>query len=108
MLRMYGTTVQICRYRVEWTDASNDMSRYAYTEAEANVLAERYNGTITKLDTSQEDWMDGMTFNSRDEAVAWSEKGEAAYKAMLQEQQRMSMEQLRADIDFSMAMGGYV
>lgn len=82
MIRMFGKTVQVCRYRVDWTEPGQEArTAWAHTRQEADSMAARTGGTVTEADTAAEDWMEGLTFESRDQALSWLEQGEAAYAA---------------------------
>ena len=86
-IRLVNTTVEILRWRVAYIrDVDSDeepvaLERYFTDETAATQFAEKTQGTLETLDTSSVEWLDGMTFASRDEAVAAAELGEEAYKA---------------------------
>lgn len=79
--RMYGRIIQIYRYKVEYTDESASTATLAYccTDEEAKDI----NGTVTKLDTSNYEWLDGIEVadvpDTFAEAIKIYEMGESAY-----------------------------
>ena len=84
-IRMYGRTVQVLRYAVTGGEHTDRVP----TRAEADEIAQRIGGTITELDTTDVEWMDGLEVpdmpDTYAEAVKIYEMGEAAYKAKLAE-----------------------
>lgn len=60
MFRMCGTTIQLCRWQVTYKMDDLDMVKYVPTEEEADAMAERYSGTKAPLDTSADEWADGI------------------------------------------------
>lgn len=94
-LRMYGNTVEIHRYQITYLMDGNTVTEYAHTEEEAKAIAARHNTAYLPIDTSDIEWMDGLTFDSRDEALSWIGKGEAAY---LEEQNKPSTEENVEDL----------
>jgi hypothetical protein len=104
--RMYGRIIQIYRYKVEYTDKStgNAMLAYCCTDEEAKDI----NGTVTKLDTSNYEWLDGIEVadvpDTFAEAIKIYDMGETAYKEQLAVP--TESEQLRADMDYLAVMMG--
>ena len=80
-IQMYGTICQILRYQIIPKDETISYDIYAVTEEEANELATRYEGTIQETDHASYEWLDGMEFETREDAIAAYEMGEAAYLA---------------------------
>ena len=133
MFRLYGNILQVLKFKIDYTISqtietvntivcpdnpdcvqneivsqtiTKNMSDYAVTETEANAIAKKFNGSISKLDTQNYDWLDGLTFNSIDDALKAFEMGEQAYNDMVNAQKQTSIEQLRADLDFLSIMTG--
>lgn len=100
MIRMYGNKVQICRYKIEYNHNDNLHTCYAQTAEEAQHLANSMNGTISNIDTSNEDWLDGLEFDTRSQALYWLEQGQENYNQFILNQKLQMPDRLRADIDF--------
>ena len=58
--RMYGRIVQLHRWRVDYVQDGKQVSEGYPTEAEADVIVQRTGGTKTAIDTSNDEWIDGM------------------------------------------------
>lgn len=107
-----GTAVEVFRFEARYTDklSGEDVSLGFPTLAEAEKAAERFGvegkGTVTELDVSAVQWMEGLEVDSFDEAVAIWEKGEDTYRTQLADAAQKSPDQLRADVDFISAMTG--
>ena len=108
VIRMYGETVQLNRYKITYSFAGRDMTAYAVTEEEAQAVAESFGGTYEGMDVTGAEWMEGLTFPTRDDAIAAMEAGEEAYKAAVQKREAMSNERLREDVDRAMEAEGRV
>lgn len=81
--RMYGEIVEIYRYKIDYSEAEEAVTEYAVYQDEAQSIAERHSGTVTSLDASSYEWIDGMSFSTRDEAAAFYDLGKDAYYASL-------------------------
>ena len=111
-LRMYGETVELNRYKVTYTFLGQERTAYAPTEEEAGRTAELYHGSYEPMDVSAYEWMEGLSFPTRDEAVKAFEAGQAAYEAGQREKDALVNERLRADLDetseaLNMILTGY-
>lgn len=60
MFRMYGRTVQVLHYQVNYTQNEREETVYAATEQEAQETARLLGGTVTALETEDDAWMDGI------------------------------------------------
>lgn len=84
-LRMFGNVCQIHRYQVDIVIqvAENTMeeSLYFVSEEKANAAAQRYGAEVIQLDTSGYEWLDGLEFDTREDAIKAYEMGEEAYLA---------------------------
>lgn len=112
MFRMYGRTVQVLRYQVDYTRDEREETVYAATEQEANEVAERVSGAVSALPDSGDAWMDGMEVDdvpdTYGEAVRIREMGQAEYEA---EQKMPDAETRLAALEsamLSMMMGGTI
>lgn len=107
--RMYGEIVEIYRYKIDYTQQTGlegepvAVTEYAPTQEEAQAIAAQRSGAVTELDTSSYEWMDGLTFATRDEAKAAFDLGEAGYAAKVQEEQAMSLEAQVTDLQLALA-----
>ncbi len=107
-----GRVVEVFRYEAQYTDRrTGEVVTHGFpTHAEAQKKVELQGvggkGTVTELDVSALEWLDGLEVASFDAAVDIYKAGEAAYRAQLTEAAQQSPEQLRADVDFISAMMG--
>ena len=113
--QMYGRIIQIYRYSATYIERrpnraneTNDIevTRYFVNEKEA----QRKGGTVIALDTSTYEWLDGIEVddvpNTYGEAIRIYNMGETAYKEELAFKSAKNFEQIRADLDYLMLMGG--
>lgn len=84
--RMYGRSIQICTYSVQFTngeDTEKTEKRYCCSYEEALAIAALNNGAIQPLENENYMWMDGIEVadvpDTFSEAVRIYEMGEAAY-----------------------------
>lgn len=111
MFRMYGRTVEVLHYKIDYTEDEEQRTDYAATEDEANEIAKNTGGVVSALSASDDEWMDGMEVDdvpdTYGEAMRIYGLGESAYTAEMQAAESSTSAQLRADIDYIMLMGGY-
>ena len=109
MFRMLGDRVEILRYQITFSEEvcnreTGEMEQtervlYATSAGERDELLALYPGAeVDALDTTGVEWLDGLTFDSFEEA----EKALATGVYM----QKKSVEQLQADIDYIAIMTG--
>lgn len=107
--RMYGETVEIYRYKVDYTEQIDPeggpeaVTEYSPYQDEAQVIADRHSGTVTALDTSGYEWMDGLELGTYDDAMAAYDLGETAYNEKIQQEQAMSLEAQITDLQLALA-----
>ena len=107
--RMYGNTVEIYQYRVDYTeqkDPEREPEAVTYCtpyEDDAQYVAEKHNAAVVPLDTSTYAWLDGLTFGSYEEAAAAHDLGEAAYNAKAQQEKAMTLEAQITDLQLALA-----
>ncbi len=105
-------TVELFRYEAKYTDqfTGEEVLRGFPTKEQADKAVAHLGvdgkGTVTELDVSALEWLEGMKMDSFDEALAIWEQGEDAYRARLADAAQKSPDQLRADVDFISAMTG--
>jgi len=108
---MSGKKVELYRYRITYMENEEEMIEYCISEEHKNeieqVLTDKeITFETTLIDQTENEWFNGLEFNSYDEALAVFNKGEQAY---LQEKQRQELTgnlRLRADIDYLAIMSG--
>lgn len=101
--RMYGKIIEVNRYSVTYEEQlptppplpdqepeepeTVQRVEYVPTKEEADVIAERTGGTVSPLETSEYDWLDGIEVDdvpdTFSEAVKIYEMGQAAYEEFL-------------------------
>lgn len=105
-----GNKIILCRYKITWTDENDTYEQFVPTQAEADSLAQIYGGTVETLDTSNDEWIDGIvlepTKTPYDDALKIAQMGEQGYNDIVNAQKQTSIEQLRADLDFLSIMTG--
>lgn len=114
VFRMYGRVIQIHRYKAEYTVQQpngdgelKDIQTVGYFTSQEE--AESTGGTVTALDTSNHEWLDGIEVadvpDTYAEAVKIFEMGEEAYKKSLDkpdgdtESRLTALEENKADKD---------
>lgn len=114
--RMYGTIVEIYRFKVTTPKTDNmppqvaimmrgdELIQYAHTEEEANQMVSEFGGTMEVLDTSGYEWMEGLEFPTRDEAIHVYEAGQEAYLEKLNAPTESQV--LNSKIDYLSMMSG--
>ncbi len=115
MFRMLGKKVELVRYIVKWQENYGEetidmeekcVSEEHKNEVEQKLTAKNIDFTTEAIDQTENEWFNGLEFDSYDEALAVFNKGEQAY---LQEKQRQELTdnlRLRADIDYLAMMSG--
>lgn len=117
--RVCGRTVEAYCFQVDYTEERPsesgepeqvDAVLYCPTREEADTVAEQTGGIVTTLDTAAYEWMDGLTMpdvtDTYGEAVKVYEMGQAAYERQVAFEAAKKANQLRADLDYVMLMGG--
>ena len=85
--RMYGEIVEIYRYQITYTEGEGPEAQQVTqgfpTLEEAQAEGDRRGVTPEPLDTTAYEWIDGLTFPTRNDAMAVYDLGEAGYKEQL-------------------------
>lgn len=115
LFRMCGRIVQIYRYQAYHLEIVNPeeepelVTSYYPTLEEAEAVTSE-DDTLTELDTSTYEWMDGIEVPDVDdtyaEAVKIYDMGKEAYMRQLSLKKNQTTAQLRADLDYVMLMEG--
>ena len=58
--RMYGRTIELYRWRVDYVQDGKQVSEFCSTEVEADATVQRTGGIKTAIDTSNDEWIDGI------------------------------------------------
>lgn len=94
MFRMYGRTVQVLHFRIDYTEDLETHTQYAVTQEEADSIAQRTGGAVSDIPASDDAWMDGLEVadvpDTYGEATRIYSMGESAYLA---EKKRPSQEE---------------
>jgi hypothetical protein len=106
---MLGKKVELIRYTITWQEDEREMQENCISEEHKAEVEQRLTGqgiefTTEAIDQTDNEWFNGLEFDSYDEALAVFSKGEQAY---LQEKQRQELTdnlRLRADIDYLAVM----
>ena len=107
--RMYGEIVEIYHYKVDCTEQIDPegepeaVTEYTPYQDEAQAIADKHGGTVTALDTSDYEWMDGLELGTYDDAMTAYDLGETAYNAKVQKEQAMSLEAQITDLQLALA-----
>lgn len=117
--RLYGRIIEVHRFQVEYLEERLDedgvtqeisVTQCVPTREEADAVATRTDGTVTALDATSYEWLDGLEMpdvpDTYGEAIQVYEMGQAAYEQKLLFEANAKREQLRADIDFISLMTG--
>ena len=109
MFRMLGKKVELIRYTITWQEDEQEMQENCISEEHKNEVEQKLTTknidfTTEAIDQTDNEWFDGLEFDSYDKALEVFNKGEQAY---LQEKQRQELAdnlRLRADIDYLVIM----
>jgi GTP-dependent phosphoenolpyruvate carboxykinase len=102
---MLGKKVELYRYKVTYTENEEVMIEYCISEEHKNeveqkLTAKNIDFTTETIDQTENEWFNGLEFNSYDEALEVFSKGEQAYLQEKQRQESTDNLRLRADIDY--------
>ena len=98
-------------HKVTWQEDEQEMqedciSEEHKNEVEQKLTAKNIDFTTEAIDQTENEWFNGLEFNSYDEALEVFNKGEQAYLQEKQRQELMDNLRLRADIDYLSIMSG--
>jgi hypothetical protein len=111
MFRLLGKKVELIRYTITWQEDEQEMQEVCISEGHKNEVEQKLTTknidfTTESIDQTENEWFNGLEFNSYDEALEVFNKGEQTY---LQEKQRQVLVdnlRLRADVDYLAVMSG--
>lgn len=112
IFRMYGNKIQLYHYKVIYYEDETPYEEYFVFLNEAEQSRDTNNGVLIEIDTTQNNWLEGLevpnSSNPMIEAIELYKLGENGYKQKLLFEENKRNEQLRADIDYIMLMGGLI
>ena len=111
MFRMSGKKVELIRYKVTWQEDEREMQENCISEEHKVEVEQRLTGqgidfTTEAIDQTENEWFNGLEFNSYDEALEVFNKGEQAYLQVKTVQELVDNLRLRSDIDYIAIMLG--
>jgi hypothetical protein len=111
MFRMLGKKVELIRYKVTWQEDEQEMQEDCISEGHKNEVEQKLttkniNFTTEAIDQTENEWFNGLEFNSYDEALEVFNKGEQAYLQVKTAQELVDKLRLRSDIDYIAIMLG--
>ena len=111
MFRMLGRKVELIRYKVTWQEDEQEIQENCISEEHKAEVEQRLTGqsiefTTEAIDQTENEWFNGLEFNSYDEALEVFNKGEQAYLQVKTVQELVDNLRLRSDIDYIAIMLG--
>ncbi len=115
MFRMLGKKVELIRYIVKWQENYGEetidmeekcVSEEHKNEVEQKLTTKNIDFTTEAIDQTENEWFNGLEFNSYDEALEVFNKGEQAYLQVQTVQELADNLRLRSDIDYIAIMLG--
>lgn len=111
MFRMLGKKVELYRYKISYTENEEEMIEFCISEDHKNeveqMLEDKGIGFITtSVNQADNEWFEGLEFNSYDEARGVFEAGEQAYLQQQSLKELTDNLRLRADLDFLVIVMG--
>lgn len=111
MFRMLGKKAELIRYKVTQQEDGQEMqedckSEEHKNEVEQKLTAKNIDFTTEAIDQTENEWFNGLEFNSYDEALEVFNKGEQAYLQVKTVQELVDNLRLRSDIDYIAIMLG--
>ena len=111
MFRMLGKKVELIRYKVTWQEDGQEMQEDCISEEHKNEVEQKLTTknidfTTEAIDQTENEWFNGLEFNSYDEALEVFNKCEQAYLQEKTVQELVDNLRLRSDIDYIAIMLG--
>jgi hypothetical protein len=108
---MLGKKVELYRYTVTYTENEEAMVEHCVSEEHKNEIEQmlttkNIDFTTEAIDQTENEWFNGLEFNSYDEALEVFNKGEQAYLQVKTVQELVDNLRLRSDIDYIAIMLG--
>lgn len=98
-IRTQGNVVELCRWKIEYQINEQNFIMYVPTEEEADYYVKQYQATKTKLDTTNDEWVDGITVpetstQPKTDAEKLIALGKEGYEQYLKDQEKQKPENL--------------
>lgn len=114
MLRMNGNKVELYRFKVQWTNELNktiEKHEYCVFEEqrkaiEQSLTEQELSFTTTALDQTENEWINGLYFETREAALKALNAGQQAYQQQQAAKELTDILKLRSDIDYLAIMSG--
>lgn len=111
MFRLLGKKVELIRYIVHWQAEGRDMKERCVSEEHRNaveqgLIEQNIEFTTKAIDQTGNEWINGLEFDSYDEALEAFNAGEEIYNQQKSIQHLTDNLRLRADIDYLAIMAG--
>jgi len=111
MFRMLGKKAELIRYKVTWQEDGQEMQEDCISEEHKNEVEQKLTTknidfTTEAIDQTENEWFNGLEFNSYDEALEVFNKCEQAYLQEKTVQELVDNLRLRSDIDYIAIMLG--
>ena len=111
MFRMLGKKVELIRYKVTWQEDEQEIQENCISEEHKAEVEQRLTGqgiefTTEAIDQTENEWFEGLEFDSYDEALEVFNAGREAYEQRKQLQELTDNLRLKADIDYLAIMTG--
>jgi len=108
---MLGKKVELIRYKVTWQEDGQEMQEDCISEEHKNEIEQKLTTknidfTTEAMDQTENEWFNGLEFNSYDEALEVFNKGEQAYLQVKTVPELVDNLRLRSDIDYIAIMLG--
>lgn len=105
MFIMEGEEVKLVRHVISYTENETEMQEMCISDEHRNemkkILTDRgIEFTSESVNQTENEWFNGLYFDSYDKAKGVYEAGEAAYLQVKRTAERTDRMQLRADVDF--------
>ncbi|WP_339311738.1 hypothetical protein [Paenibacillus sp. FSL M7-0896] len=115
MLRMVGDTVELFRFCVQWDEVRQDQTiekrEYCVSEEQKNIIEQSLMDkgiafTTITIDQTDNEWLNGLEFETRDAALKALHIGHLAYQQQIDMKKLTENIKLRSDIDYLVIMSG--
>jgi hypothetical protein len=108
---MLGKKVELIRYKVTWQEDEQEIQEDCISEGHKNEVEQKLTTknidfTTEAIDQTENEWFNGLEFDSYDEALEVFNKGEQAYLQVKTVQELADNLRLRSDIDYIAIMLG--
>ena len=111
MFRMLGKKVELIRYKITWQENEQEMQESCVSDEHRDEIQQKLTEkeiefSTEAIDQTNNEWFNGLEFDSYDEALKVFNKGEQAYLQVESTQELADNMRLRSDIDYIAIMLG--